>query len=245
MTFSVIAHDPATGTTGVAVASCVLAVGARVAAARRGVGAAVGQASSPLWHRDAALDLLLRGAAPDDAVAAVAALPEADDRQLAVVDVRGRVAAWTGPGCDGEAGHRVGEHVSVQGNTLSGGVLDALWAGWYAAAPGLPLAERLLAALAAGDAAGGDRRGRQSAALFVVGDDEPVDLRVDDARAPVAELGRLLAVDRAHRLFREAYGHYREGEAAEAVPLLRRAQELAPGDGLIATWAPRILGVEG
>ncbi|WP_084701391.1 DUF1028 domain-containing protein, partial [Streptacidiphilus anmyonensis] len=215
MTFSVIAHDPVSGTTGVAVASCVLAVGARVATARRGVGVAVGQASSPLWHRDAVLDLLARGAAPVEAVAAVAALPEADDRQLAVVDVGGRVAAWTGPGCAGEAGHRVGEHVCVLGNTLADGALDALWAGWAAASPRQPLAERLLAALAAGEAAGGDRRGRQSAALFVVGDgeDEPVDLRVDDAPAPAAELGRLLRVDRAHRLFREAYRHYRRGAA--------------------------------
>ncbi|WP_052434549.1 DUF1028 domain-containing protein [Streptacidiphilus melanogenes] len=243
MTFSVIAHDPVSGWTGVAVASCVLAVGARVATARRGVGVAVGQASSPLWHREAVLDLLARGAAPKEAVAAVAALPDADDRQLAVVDASGRVAAWTGPGCDGEAGHRLGEHVSVQGNTLADGVVDALWAGWTVN-PAEPLAERLLAALAAGEAAGGDRRGRQSAALFVVGGDEPVDLRVDDAEAPVAELGRLLTVDRAHRLFREAYGCWRKGDAGEAVPLLRRAQELAPGDGLIAAWAPRILGVE-
>ncbi|MEY9871792.1 putative Ntn-hydrolase superfamily protein [Streptacidiphilus sp. MAP12-33] len=241
MTFSVIAHDPASGLTGVAVASCVLAVGTRVATARRGVGVVAAQASSQLWHGNAALDLLARGATPQEAVAAVAALSEPEARQLAVVDVGGRVAAWTGPQCEGEAGHRLGEHVSVQGNTLVNGVLDALWAAWEAAR-GQPLAERLLATLAAGDAAGGDRRGRQSSALLVVGEDDPVDLRVDDAPEPVAELGRLLTVDRAHRIFREAYARHRDGSRVEAVALLRRAQELAPGDRLIRTWAPRIQG---
>ncbi|WP_161791354.1 DUF1028 domain-containing protein [Streptacidiphilus jiangxiensis] len=244
MTFSVIAHDPASGLTGVAVASCVLAVGARVATARRGVGVVAAQASSPLWHGNAALDLLARGASPEEAAAAMAALPEPEERQLAVVDVRGGVAAWTGPDCQGEAGHRLGEHVSVQGNTLADGVLHTLWTAWEAAR-GRPLAERLLAALLAGDRAGGDRRGRQSAALLLVGEDDPVDLRVDDAADPVAELGRLLTVDRAHRLFREAYARHREGCRDEAVALLLRSQELAPGDRLIGTWAPRILGAEG
>lgn len=245
MTFSVIAHDPVAGLTGVAVASCVLAVGARVPAARRGVGVAVGQAASELWHSQAALDLLARGAAPSEAVASVAALPDAASRQLAVVDAAGRVAAWTGEGCRESAGHWTGDRVSVQGNTLAdGGVIEALADGWSTAAE-LPLPERLLAALTAGDEAGGDRRGRQSAALLVVGDEEPVDLRVDDSRTPVADLVRLLTVDRAHRMFREALTVDRAAApefAGRAALLMLRAAELAPDDELFACWGPTVVG---
>ncbi|RKN38364.1 DUF1028 domain-containing protein [Streptomyces hoynatensis] len=244
MTFSVIAHDAAAGLSGVAVASCVLAAGARVPVARRGVGLAVAQASSSPWHAEAALDLLARGAAATEAVAALARLPDAATRQLAVLDARGGVAAWTGEDCAGAAGHLLGEQVSVQGNTLAGEeVLKALAEGWRTSA-GRPLAERLLAALAAGDEAGGDRRGRQSAALLVVGEDEPVDLRVDDSRAPVAELGRLLCVDRAHRLLREALAEHRAGTGGpseRAALLMLRAAELAPGDALLALWGPRLV----
>ncbi|RMI41854.1 DUF1028 domain-containing protein [Streptomyces triticirhizae] len=250
MTFSVVGHDPDSGLVGVAVASCVLAIGARAPVARRGVGVAVAQAASSLWHAEAALELVARGAEPADAVAALAALPDAPGRQLAVTDHAGRVASWTGDACTASAGHRIGERederVAVQGNTLaSDDVVPALAEGWRRSAE-LPLPERLLAALTAGDEAGGDARGRQSAALLVVGEheDEPVNLRVDDSRAPLPELARLLAVDRAHRDLREAVGlHRAEGEAAaeRIARLLLRAAERAPDDQLIAHWGPRLL----
>ena len=244
MTFSVVAHDPASGLSGVAVASCVLAIGARAPVARRGVGVAVAQASAELRHAEAALDLLARGATASEAVAALARLPGADVRQLAVLDARGGVGAWTGEQCPGAAGHRLGERVSVQGNTLAGEeVLTALAEGWQSSA-GQALPERLLAALTAGEAAGGDRRGRQSAALLVVGEDEPVDLRVDDSRAPAAELRRLLRVDRAHRLLREAVTEHRSpegGDSAQVALRMLRAAELAPGDPLLAEWGPRLV----
>ncbi|MEV1010185.1 DUF1028 domain-containing protein [Streptomyces sp. NPDC049881] len=252
MTFSLIGHDPGSGLTGVAVASCVLAIGARAPVARRGVGVAVAQAASDFWHPRAALDLLERGAAPDEAVAALRALPDAAVRQLAVVDTTGRTAAWTGGECADSAGDMAVEHATAQGNTLAGpDVVPALVRGWRAAA-GLPLPERLLAALRAGDEAGGDRRGRQSAALLVVGDDEPVDLRVDDSRAPVDELARLLAVDRAHRHLREAVLLHRAADAARradarerAAGLMLSAAALAPDDPLLAEWGPRIVGTTG
>jgi len=245
MTFSVIGHDPATGLTGVAVASCVLAVGARVPAARRNVGVAVGQASSQFWHPDAALDLLAYGSTPADAVAAVAALPKSSSRQFAVIDHTGRAAAWTGAECSDSAGHWIGEHVSIQGNTLAGpDVIEAMTEGWLGGAE-LPLAERLLAALAAGDEAGGDLRGRQSAAMLVVGDDEPVNIRVDDSRTPLPDLAHLLVVDRAHRVFRDAVriDKSESPESAErAARLMLRAAELAPDDQLLVYWAPMVLG---
>ncbi|MFR9722184.1 DUF1028 domain-containing protein [Streptomyces sp. MS19] len=249
MTFSLIGHDPAGGLTGVAVASCVLAIGARAPVARSGVGVAVGQAASDFRHPRAALDLLERGASPDEAVAALRALPDAAVRQLAVVDTTGRTAAWTGGECADSAADMAVEHATAQGNTLAGpDIVPALVRGWRAAA-GLPLPERLLAALRAGDEAGGDRRGRQSAALLVVGDDEPVDLRVDDSRAPLADLARLLDVDRAHRHLRDAVLLHRAASTADsrerAAGLMVRAAALAPDDPLLAEWGPRIVGTTG
>lgn len=243
MTISVLGHDPQAGVTGVAVASCVLAIGARVPVAQRGVGVAVGQAASELWQTRAAIDLLASGATPPEAVAATAALSGSGTRQGAVIDCAGRTAAWTGEQCTDHAGHRTGENVTVQGNTLAhDGVVDALMDGWRSG-EGLPLAERLLGALRAGDEAGGDRRGRQAAALVVVGEDEPVDLRVDDSRTPLRDLDRLLTVDRAHRLFREAMRLHRaaEPDPAEAARLMLRAAELAPEDELFAHWGPEVL----
>ncbi|WP_052851249.1 DUF1028 domain-containing protein [Streptomyces avicenniae] len=249
MTYSILGHDPDSGLTGVAVASCVLAVGSRAPVARRGVGVAVGQAASDFWHPGAALDLLERGVHPDDAVAALRALPDAATRQLAVIDTAGRTAAWTGPECIGSAAHLTDVHATVQGNMLAGpGVVPALADAWRESA-GSPLAQRLLTALRAGEEAGGDRRGRQSAALLVVGDDEPVNLRVDDSRTPLADLARLLDVDRAHRHLRAAFGLHSAPGAADsrdsAAGLMLRAAALAPDDPLLAHWGPRIVGSAG
>lgn len=247
MTFSVLGHDPESGLTGVAVASCVLAVGSRVPAALPGVGVAVGQASAEFFHREALLDLVRRGAGglgvtgPAEAVAAVAALPSAEHRQHAVMDVSGRAAAWTGGSCDGAAGHLVGDHVSVQGNTLVPGTVEALADGWHTAA-GLPLPERLLAALTAGQRAGGDARGQQSAALLVIGDAEPVDLRVDESRMPLVELARLLDVDRAHRSLRTAIDAAKAGDRERAVAVARAGLDRAPGDPLLTFWTAAMSG---
>jgi uncharacterized Ntn-hydrolase superfamily protein len=196
MTFSIVGRDG--DAFGVAVASKFLAVGAAVPAVRAGVGAVATQAHANLSYRADGLDLLGQGCSPAEVVER---LTGADDgrvrRQLGVVG-RTDAATYTGPECMDWAGGRSGEDYAVQGNILVGeAVVEALEQAWTSTA-GRPLAERLLAALQAGDAAGGDRRGRQSAALLVArpgagygGDDTEVDLRVEDHDDPVTELVRL------------------------------------------------------
>ena len=203
MTFSIVAWDPnATPSPewGIAVASKFLAVGAVVPWARAGAGAVATQAFANLAYGREGLERLARGEAADDVVRA---LTEADDgradRQVGVVDRDGGAATFTGADCFEWAGGRTGEGYCCQGNILAGeGVVDAMAEAFESASHGLP--QRLLTALAAGDDAGGDRRGRQSAALLVVregagyagGNDVALDLRVDDHVAPVPELVRLL-----------------------------------------------------
>ena len=202
MTFSIVARDPATGDLGVAVASKFLAVGSVVPWAQAGIGAIATQAWANVSYGPDGLAALARG---DDAAAVVAALTDADEaaseRQLGIVDAVGRSATHTGAACLTWAGGRTARDVAVQGNILVGPAVvdDALAA--FQAAQG-PLPDRLLAALAAGDQAGGDARGRQSAALLVVraaggysgGNDRWIDLRVDDHPTPIPELHRLLGV---------------------------------------------------
>jgi uncharacterized Ntn-hydrolase superfamily protein len=205
-TFSIAARDPATGDLGVAVASKFLAVGAYVPAAKAGVGAVATQAHVNTTYMARALDLLAGGASPDDCVAAF----RADDagiesRQFGIVGADGGSATFTGGSCHAWAGGVAGPNFAAQGNILVGPeVVDALAATFSQA--DVPFPERLVLALAAADGMGGDRRGRQSAALLVVGEakgyagltDRWIDLRVDDHPDPVVELGRLLEL---HRLF--------------------------------------------
>ena len=205
MTFSVLARDPATGELGVAVASCILAVGRAVPAARPGVGVVAVQARSRRGLRGSLLSGLAQGTAPADLVRRAAHAAEDADRQIAVLDTAGRVAADTGQGSLPVSGHLLGDGFSVQGNVLAAAeVLPAMSAAFTAARG--PLADRLVAALAAGQAAGGDLRGRQSAALLVVAGSPPteeddgvrVDLRVDDSGDPVAQLSMLRNLQRAY-----------------------------------------------
>jgi uncharacterized Ntn-hydrolase superfamily protein len=211
MTFSIVARDPATGQLGVAVATCALAVGRAAPWARAGVGAVATQALSQRGYGPRLLDRLAAGDAAADALDRLLAQDgEADQRQVAVVGAAGAPAAWTGVGCLSACGHRTGDDVSVQGNMLASRSVVPSVAEGYAEASGDStgdFAARLVAALRAGDAAGGDLRGRQSAALLVVSgtrDDEApwdgvlVDLRVDDAADPVGELARLLRLQRAY-----------------------------------------------
>jgi uncharacterized Ntn-hydrolase superfamily protein len=202
VTFSVLLHDPVTGETGAAVASKFLAVGALVLHAGADSGAVATQALVNVSFGPEGLRLLRDGLAPDEVVARLVAGDAAPDRrQLAVLGLDGRAAAYTGAGCLPTAQHTTGAGFAALGNVLAGpAVVDALAAVLGAHAPGTPVARTALAALRAGEAAGGDRRGRQSAAVLVVrtgggyggSTDRVVDLRVDDHRDPVAELGRLL-----------------------------------------------------
>jgi uncharacterized Ntn-hydrolase superfamily protein len=201
MTFSIVGRSSDGESWGVAVASKFLAVGSAVPAAVAGVGAIATQADANVAYKGIALAHLDEGAT---AAVALARLLEDDDgredRQVGIVDVEGGSASHTGSECFDWAGGITGHDVAIQGNILVGPeVVEAMKAAWDAA-EAEPLSRRLLAALTAGDEAGGDRRGRQSAALLVVreeagyggNDDIAVDLRVDDHSAPVVELTRLL-----------------------------------------------------
>jgi uncharacterized Ntn-hydrolase superfamily protein len=205
MTFSICAHDPATGELGIAVSSCILAVGRAVPSARPGVGVVAVQARSRRGLGGSLLSGLADGAAPADLVRRAAHAAEDADRQIAVLDATGRVAADTAPGSFPVSGHLLGEGFSVQGNMLaSDEVLPAMSQAFTAARGGL--ADRLLASLTAGQDAGGDLRGRQSAALLVVSgspatdedDGVRMDLRVDDSADPVAQLRMLRNLQRAY-----------------------------------------------
>jgi uncharacterized Ntn-hydrolase superfamily protein len=206
MTWSILARDPATGEVGAAVASRFFAVGALVPRVAGGVGAACTQALVNPFHAPDAIARLGAGEAPETALAAlVAADPGQATRQVHVLSADGRSARHTGAGCIDWCGHLEGRDCSVAGNMLAGPqVLEATRDAFLATA-GLPLSERLMAAMEAGEAAGGDKRGRQSAALQVAsGDPYPdLDLRADDHPDPLGELRRLYAVWRGYtRQFR-------------------------------------------
>jgi uncharacterized Ntn-hydrolase superfamily protein len=193
VTWSLIARD-ATGAFGVVVASRFFAVGALCPYAASGIGAVATQALVNPLYAPHALRAMAQNQDPPDIVNA---LTEADagrdHRQLHLIDAQGRIAAHTGSACIAWCGHRTGRDYSVAGNMLAGAqVLDDTAAA-FDAADTLPFAERLIAALAAGDAAGGDKRGKQAAALLVyTTEDYPaLDLRVDDHAEPIAELRRL------------------------------------------------------
>jgi uncharacterized Ntn-hydrolase superfamily protein len=205
VTFSVVAHDPRTGDLGIAVASCILAVGRAVPMVRPGVGVVAVQARSRRGLGGSLLAGLADGAAPADLVKRAAHAAEDADRQIAVLDASGRVAADTAPGSLPVSGHLTGEGFSVQGNMLASEAVLPAMSRAYSAARG-QLSDRLLAALTAGQDAGGDLRGRQSAALLVVSgtpatdEDDGVrtDLRVDDSGDPVAQLRVLRNLQRAY-----------------------------------------------
>ncbi|MDI7278210.1 MAG: DUF1028 domain-containing protein, partial [Anaerolineae bacterium] len=205
-TFSIVAHDPREESWGVAVASKFLAVGAVVPYARAGVGAVATQALANLSYGERGLALMAQGLSASEALARLTAEDElGEHRQAGLVDAKGRAATFTGASCMSWAGGLVGEGFAVQGNILAGEQVVAAMAEGFVRAQG-ELADRLHAALLAGDRAGGDRRGRQSAALLVVRQggsyggftDRYLDLRVDDHPDPVPELGHLLEL---HHLF--------------------------------------------
>jgi uncharacterized Ntn-hydrolase superfamily protein len=205
MTFSIVARSDDGESWGVAVASKFLAVGSAVPAAVAGVGAIATQAYANVAFKGIALAHLDEGATASIAIQRLVEEDEGrDQRQVGIVDVDGGAATYTGPACLEWAGGLSGDGYAIQGNILTGPeVVEAMERTWLdhdVSDPGVTLAHRLMAALRAGDAAGGDRRGRQSAAILVVKDgagyggfdDVAVDLRVDDHEDPIGELARLL-----------------------------------------------------
>jgi uncharacterized Ntn-hydrolase superfamily protein len=247
-TFSIVAYDPETKDLGVAVASRVLAVGAVVPWARAGVGAVATQAWADPTFGPRGLEHLALGATDPETALELLLEPDSgrEHRQLGIVDGSGRVANFTGKECMAWAGAKSGEHYTVQGNILTGeAVLEAM-ARAFEEAEG-ELALRLMAALAAADSAGGDSRGKESAAILVVREkggydgknDRYVDLRVDDHAEPVKELGRLLGIALGLRGIERAEELVQAGELEEAEKLVRRIAELAPEEPLVLYFLAR------
>jgi uncharacterized Ntn-hydrolase superfamily protein len=211
MTFSIVAFDPDEQAWGVAVASKFLAAPALVSWAQAGAGAIATQAFAKVGYGPDGLALLAQGMSASETLAALLKDdPKREARQIGIVDARGNVAAHTGAECNSFAGHKPGQLFTVQGNILAGSaVLDAMTEGFLSGTG--ELADRLVNALRTGDAAGGDKRGRQSAGVLVVkagggygGDtDRYLDLRVDDDEQPISKL-RLL-VEAHHLFFGEAH----------------------------------------
>ena len=202
MTWSIVAHDPATGAFAVAVATCAFAVGASCPFVRAGVGAVSTQSFTNRYIGPAILDGLARGLPPAAAIEGALAGDEGRGiRQVHAVDRLGRGAAWTGANCVEWCGDRTGQGFSVAGNMLAGEAVVADTVARFAADAALDLPERLMAAMEAGQAAGGDKRGRQSAAMVLTTTEDFPDLslRVDDHADPLAELRRLLAIWRRDR----------------------------------------------
>ncbi|MBU8546462.1 MULTISPECIES: DUF1028 domain-containing protein [Roseomonadaceae] len=197
MTWSIVAHDPATGAFAVAVTTCAFAVGASCPFVRAGVGAVSTQSMTNRYLGPAVLDGLARGLSPAAAIEGALAGDEGKGlRQVHAVDRHGRSAAFTGTNCVEWCGELTSAHVAFAGNMLAGpSVLADTYAG-FVSNPDLPLAERLLAAMDAGEAAGGDKRGRQSAALVLTTTEDfpDISLRVDDHPLPLVELRRLYGI---------------------------------------------------
>jgi uncharacterized Ntn-hydrolase superfamily protein len=207
MTWSIIARDSVTGQLGIAVATRFFAVGARVPHIAAGIGAVATQALVNPYYGIDGVRMMREGKAPRDMVDSLIASDDGrESRQLHVMDAAGRIAAHTGSECVDWCGHIEDKYLSIAGNMLKGPrVLDDT-ARSYLANEHLPFAQRLIAALSAGEAAGGDKRGKQSAALLIHGEEEwsALDLRVDDHSDPLAELERLEAVSR------ERWVHFRQ-----------------------------------
>jgi uncharacterized Ntn-hydrolase superfamily protein len=207
MTWSIIARDNSTGQFGIAVATRFFAVGARVPHIAAGLGAIATQALVNPYYGIDGLKLLREGRQPRDIVETLIAADSGHaSRQLHIMDAVGRIASHTGRDCVDWCGHIEGKGFSIAGNMLAGAqVLDDT-AKAYTANETLPFAQRLIAAMRSGEAAGGDKRGRQSAALLIHGEEEwsELDLRVDDHADPLGELERLEQVSR------ERWVHFRK-----------------------------------
>ena len=237
-TFSIVARDPVTGDLGVAVQSHWFSVGSIVTWAEAGVGAIATQSFVDPGYGPRGLALLKEGkAAPDVLQALVAADAQRDVRQVAMIDARGRVAAHTGALAIAAAGHRVGTQYSVQANLMDN---DGVWpamAEAFERAKG-DLADRMLAALEAGQAVGGDIRGKQSAAILIVkanssdrpwaGADRLFDLRIEDHSEPIAELRRFIRLQRAYDHANRGDELMSQNKVDEALKEYARAGEIAP-----------------
>jgi uncharacterized Ntn-hydrolase superfamily protein len=235
-TFSIVARDSVSGEFGVAVASRFFAVGTVVPWAKADIGAVATQAFANTSFGWRGLELLEKGNRPEDALKSLLGNdPEPDRRQVGIVGADGSSVSYTGKGCNPWAGGRHGRNYAVQGNILAGEAVVVAMERAFLTTKGT-LAERMYAALLAGDKNGGDSRGKQSAALIVVKKgagyggftDRAIDIRVDDHPEPFKELGRLLDYAQMNYSWNEAWTLFTQKKAGEALPHMEHAARVAP-----------------
>ncbi|HZO63050.1 MAG TPA: DUF1028 domain-containing protein [Gaiellaceae bacterium] len=243
-TFSIVAVDTEAGEVGCAVQSRYFAVGAVVPWAKAGVGAVATQAAGVAAYGPKVLALLEEGLEPEAALErALGDDAGRESRQLGVVAADGRAASHTGADCLAWAGHRVGDGYAVQGNILAGEAVVTEMERAFLETAGATLAERLVSALEAGQAAGGDSRGQQSSAIVVErlgaaaesreGIDRVCELRVEDHPEPIVELRRLLGIHLVWEALRRASAFHEPGRYAEGAAVLRRARERYGDDAVL------------
>jgi uncharacterized Ntn-hydrolase superfamily protein len=238
-TFSIVAYDPGTGELGVAVASRFFAVGSVVPWAKAHVGAVATQSYANTTFGWRGLDLLECGLSPKQTIDSLIATDDnPQQRQVGVVDAHGRSATYTGSECLNWAGGRYGTNYAIQGNILAGeGVVDSMEKAFLEKKG--TLADRLYEALLAGEAAGGDSRGKQSAAMLVVKEgagyggytDRAIDIRVDDSPEPFVELGRLLQLAQVNYNWNDAWTLFTKKQYKEALGPMERAAMLSTNNG--------------
>ena len=235
-TFSIVASDPEAGEVGVCVASRFFSVGSVVPFAKAGAGAVATQSFANTSYGPRGLELLERGLSAEEVVKVLTRADDGrDQRQLGVVTASGDSATYSGSKCNPWAGGRHGPNYAVQGNILTGEPVVAAMEKAFLDSKGKPLAERLYAAIVAGDAAGGDSRGRQSIALVVARDkggyggftDRAIDLRVDDHPDPIVEMGRLLGIGLVNAYWNRGWTAFTEKRFADALPWQERAAAMA------------------
>ena len=234
-TFSIIGRDPATGELGMAVQSKTIAVGARTRSGKGGLAVMAHQSASNPFYGELGIELLQAGLTPQQALDTMLRADEGrDSRQVAILDIQGRTAAWTSSTITDWKGHHCGVNYCAQGNTLTGPeVVDAMVKSFESSSG--PLAERLLDAIWAGQQAGGDKRGTESAALWILKPlsqagygDRALDLRVDESKAPIPELRRILTAVRSQDAVGDATRLISKGDLQGALKMVESAREKSP-----------------
>ena len=236
-TYSIIGRDPDTGQLGMGVQSKAFGAGNRAMHAKGGLVIIAHQAAANPMYGAIGIELLQAGYSPEEALEIMVASDEGRDRrQVSILDQEGRTAAWTGTGASDWKGHRCGVNYCAQGNILTGPEVVAAMAASFESSTGT-LAERLMDALDAAQAAGGDARGMQSGAILVVAprvnggySDRVVDIRVDDHDEPLVEMRRVLNVYRSGQMLREAGQMRRDGDLEGAEARAREASRASPGN---------------
>jgi uncharacterized Ntn-hydrolase superfamily protein len=242
-TYSIVARDCSSGELGVAVQSHWFSVGPIVPWARAGVGAVATQANVEVAYGPRGLELLAQGLdAPTALAQLLAADPNRETRQVAIVDASGSVAVHTGDGCMAFAGHSTGDGVSCQANVMASERVWPAMLNAFETSSGRSLTTRLLATLTAAEAEGGDIRGRQSAAILVVPDagaswDSVISLRVEDHPDPLGELARLVRLHDAYAIAGQADECVAAGRHDQAARLYLRASQLVPESHELRFWA--------